>query len=145
MIARAGSGWQTVLADLSIILFMVTAAALSQSGEMPGAPQPSPRATPLALYRAEPGAPRLADWLAAQGADKRQQLTIVAQYGEGGLGLALDQAKRLAGEAGPAGMHSRIVVEPGAGGVTAALGYDDPAQTLARDLRSEAGNPEKRP
>ena len=145
MIARAGSGWQTVLADLSIILFMVTAAALSRSGDAPAAPQLSPRATPLALYRAEPGAPGIAGWLAAQGTDKRQQLTIVAHYGEGGLALAIEQAKRLAGDAGQAGMRARIVVEPGAGGVTAALGYDDPGQVLARDLRSEAGNPETSP
>jgi hypothetical protein len=145
MIVRAGSSWQTVLADLAIILFMVTAAPLSQSDEQTAAPQPSPRGTPLALYRAEPGAPKLGDWLAAQGADKRQQLTIVAQYGVGGLALALEQAKRLAGDGGEAGMRSRIVVEPGAGGVTVALGYDDPGQVLARDLRSEAGNLETRP
>ncbi len=31
VIARAGSGWQTVLADLSLILFMVMAAAVSDA------------------------------------------------------------------------------------------------------------------
>lgn len=126
MIARAGSGWQTVLADLAIILFMVTAGTLSQSGEVAAKAEPSQRATPLALYRAEPGAPPVGNWLAAQGADKRQQLTIVAQYGEGGLPAALDQARRLAAQAGQAGTRARIVVEPGAGGVTAALGFDEP-------------------
>ena len=35
MIARAGSGWQTVLADLSLILFMVTAAALCAKRQPP--------------------------------------------------------------------------------------------------------------
>ena len=35
MIARVGSGWQTVLADLSIILFMIAASAVSQAGEEP--------------------------------------------------------------------------------------------------------------
>ena len=53
MIARAGSGWQTLLADLAIILFMVTAAALSQSKDAAAiaAPQPSPRSEPLAIWR----------------------------------------------------------------------------------------------
>ena len=31
MMARVGTGWQTLLADLAIILFMITAAALSQA------------------------------------------------------------------------------------------------------------------
>lgn len=37
MIARAGSGWQTVLADLSLILFMVTAAAVQDAPAVPPA------------------------------------------------------------------------------------------------------------
>ena len=44
MIARVGSGWQTVLADLALILFMVTASAVSQAQDdpppEPGAPPP---------------------------------------------------------------------------------------------------------
>ena len=148
MIARAGSGWQTVLADLAIILFMVTAATLSQQDDQPSpakpagqpaaTPAPSPRGMPLALYRPGPGAPPVRDWLAAQGADARQQLTIVAQYGAGGLWPALAQAGRLAGEAGAAGMRARIVVEPGAGGVSAALGFDEPGLVLARSLQTSA-------
>lgn len=145
MIARAGSGWQTVLADLSLILFMVTAAALSTRGEGAKATQPSPRGTPLALYRAEQGAPPLADWLADQGADSRQQLTIVAQYGEGGFARALDEGRQLAEAAGAVGARARLVVEPGAGGLTATLGYDEPGAGLARDLHKGSGKPETHP
>ena len=73
MIVRAGSGWQTVLADISLILFMVTAAALSQAEEdgkaarrqAAGNVTPlSPHGEPLAVYRAGDGAPPLAQWRA---------------------------------------------------------------------------------
>ena len=141
MIARAGSGWQTLLADLSIILFMVTAAALSQTGEgAHGAlAQASPRAEPLAVWRAGAGAPRLANWLAGQSSDSRQQLSIVAHYlpetGRGGQQAALAEASVLLADAGATGKLARLVVEPGAGGVVATLAYDQSGSGLARSLQ----------
>lgn len=136
MMARAGSGWQYILADLSLILFMVTAAALASTDEAPAAPallapddadQPvSPQGQPLALYRAAPGAPPLGQWLRTQSADARQQLTIVAQYRPGEQAQALGAAQALVQDAGEAGVRARIVVEPGQGGTTAALAFDSP-------------------
>lgn len=136
MIMRAGSGWQYVLADLSLILFMVTAAALAQAqdGAAPdraaaahrqGQPL-SPQGEPLALYRAAPNAPPLAAWLREQPTDPRQQLTIIAQYRPGEQAQALSQAQALARDAGQAGTTARIVIEPGTGGATAALAFDTP-------------------
>lgn len=144
MIARAGTGWQTLFADLSIILFMVTAAALSRTGGEgaaagtagKGVPaDPSPRSDPVAVYRTMPGAPPLGAWLAAQPADPRQMLTIVSSYRPGGEQAAIASAAQLARSASDRGMASRIVVEPGAGDSTAMLAFDRPAQTLARSLR----------
>lgn len=147
MIARAGSGWQTLLADLSIILFMVTAAALSQSGEGAIA-QASPRSEPLAVWRAEAGAPPLAGWLAGQSVDSRQQLSIVAHYspeaGPGGQQAALARASALLADAGASGLSARLVIEPGAGGVVATLAYDQSGAGLARGLQGgEADNQPK--
>ena len=141
--ARAGTGWQAALADLSIILFMVTASALSQSEAAPvnaHAVQPSPQSQPLAIYRAEDGAPPLGEWLTAQSADPRQQLTIVAQFGPGRQAQAIEQAEALAREAGLAGNQARIVVEPGTQGVTASLAYDDPKATVAQPLQEPVRN-----
>ncbi len=150
MIARAGTGWQYLLADLSLILFMITAAALAQTDSASEAAAKavakaaefstlSPQGEPLALYRVGAGAPPLAQWLREQAGDARQQLTIVAQYGPGKQAEALGQAEALAREAGEAGASARIVVEPGAGGTTAALAYDVPsasmASPVARDLQ----------
>jgi hypothetical protein len=156
MIARAGSGWQYILADLSLILFMVTAATLASTDAPDAAKgravpddkagQPtSPRAEPLALYRAAPGAPPLGQWLREQSGDARQQLTIVAQYRPGTQAEALRQAAGLAQDAGEAGARARIVVEPGQDGTTAALAFDSPIgmsdRAMARNLQEPGRKP----
>ena len=120
MIARAGSGWQTVLADLSLILFMVTAAAV---GDEPSAlPAPAPAvalpalAEPVAVWRGGPSAPPLDRWLAQQGGEDRLRLTIVAPAPAGAA--ALDLARS-------AGRPARVVIEPvPAGTVAAFLTFD---------------------
>ncbi len=138
MIVRAGSGWQTLLADLAIILFMVTAAALSQAkdGSQPALPRTSPRSEPLAIWHSATGAPKLADWLAAQAPDPRQQLTIVAHYRPGGQHDALARAGTLLASAGAAGLNARLVIEPGADGIVATLAYDSAGPQLAQGLQS---------
>jgi hypothetical protein len=131
---RAGTGWQTTLTDLALILFMITASALSAMHEGTAAP-PSPQAEPMAVWRSGPQAPPLDAWLAEQPRDPRQMLTIRAAYAPGGQGAALDEAIRIARAAGSAGMAARIVVEPGAGGTSATLAYDRPPERLARALQ----------
>lgn len=140
MIARPGqTGWQTILADLSLILFMITASALSvaeaphpasaapRSVAAPRPVTPSARAEPVGVWREGEGAPLLANWLAEQGSDPRLRLSIVVRYqaGEGRRDAALDRAAALAAQAGPRGASARLVVEPGAvAGASATLGYD---------------------
>ena len=127
MIARAGSGWQTVLADLSLILFMVTASAVS---EAPAKPPATERAVlpalgePVALWRQGPDAPGLEAWLAAM-PDPRLQLTILASPAEAETALAL--AKMV-------GRPARVLIEPGGSGVIAALTYDQ-GPVLAQGLQ----------
>jgi hypothetical protein len=144
MIVRAGSGWQTLLADLSIILFMVTAAALSQSkdGQAAAVPKPSARGEPLAVYRSGAGAPPLGQWLASQSPDPRQQLSIVAHYPAGGQQAALSEVAQMLSQAGAAGISARLVVEPGEGGIVATLAYD---LAVAQGLQGAAAKQETRP
>ena len=141
MIARAGSGWQTVLADLSLILFMTTAAAVRDAPPATP-PQRAPQsvnlpalAQPVAVWTAAPGAPALAQWLAAAGADPRLRLTILAPSAAAAQALALAAA---------AGRPARIVLDPDrSGAVQALLGYDQSglAQTLQREPRLESKDP----
>jgi hypothetical protein len=127
MIARAGSGWQTVLADLSLILFMVTASALSEAPvTTPSRPADVLPALgePVALWRQGPDVPALKDWLSAN-PDPRLRLTIMASPVEATTAVAL---------ANEAGRPARILIEPGGTGVIAALTYDQ-APSLAQRLQ----------
>ena len=136
MNARSGSGWQTVLADLSLILFMITASAASQP---PAPPQVRPApilpapilpapilpapilpalGAPVAVWRAEPGGTSLTAWLAIAGRDARLRLTIVAPPGASAAAAEL---------AAQAGRPARIILEPGGEPAPfAALTYDQP-------------------
>lgn len=130
MIARVGSGWQTVLADLSLILFMVTASAVS---EAPAKPPAIARMVlpalgePVALWRQEPDAPALQDWLSAM-PDPRLRLTIMASPTEAATALALAKT---------AGRPVRVLIEPDGNGVIAALTYDQ-GPPLAQSLQHGA-------
>lgn len=135
---RVGTGWQTLMTDLSIILFMITAAALAQQDPeavAQAAQTPSQRSEPVAVYRAGKDAPPLGQWLADQPRDPRQMLTIVSTYAAGQENAALDLATSLAREAGKAGQASRVVIEPGLGEATATLGYDSNTPLLAQALQ----------
>ncbi|HWU03951.1 MAG TPA: hypothetical protein VN222_14525 [Novosphingobium sp.] len=157
MSTRSSLGWQTMLADLSLILFMVTAAAMAENPATPPhaaghshakpasepIAQPTPRgaladparAEPIAVWRAGPMAPPLAQWLAAQQPDPRQQLTLTIRHAPGAQADALTRAAELAREAGRAGRDARVILEPAtdsaARGVYAVLAYDRPSVPLA--------------
>ena len=123
MIARVGSGWQTVLADLSLILFMVTASAVSQAQDDPAAPSGGfAMAEPVAVWRPAPAGPTLAQWLAIQQRDARMRLTLFVHASAGGENEALGLAKAAAPSA-------RIVIdrEPGPP-LEAILAYDQTPQ-----------------
>ena len=130
-------GWQTLLADLSLILFMVTAAAMASAPapvaktSVPTAPKPpmaAPRAEPLALWRAAAGGPTLGQWLATEAPDPRQQLTLAAHYAPGEGSAALEAVRAALAGGGPRAARARIVIEadapPGAPLVVASLAYD---------------------
>lgn len=152
MSARTAASWQTSLADLSLILFMIAAAALNrQQGHLRperqvqarSASPSSPEGTPLAIYIAAPDAPPLAGWLAEQARDARQRVTVAVPYGPAAQDLerALSEAGLLAAEAGRAGHKARIVVEPGIPApARVVLAFDDPDEGLARSLLPQARN-----
>ena len=132
-----GTGWRTVLTDLSLILFMVTASVLpekpeaSASAAAQAAPQTSPgeRSQPVAIWRPGRGAPTLVQWLSR--ADARALLSLRVTY-RTDHAAAVARAAALAEVAGNRPL--RVLVEPGPGDlVEATLAYDDP--TMARSLQ----------
>lgn len=122
MIARIGSGWQYVLADLSLILFMVTAAAVCEVPSKVAASEGLANGEPVAVWRAGPGAPSLGEWLSAQPTDPRQRLTLVFHGAPSAALPAFEAAlKDIADEPRPL----RLTIEPGEGGpFEARIAYD---------------------
>jgi hypothetical protein len=137
--ARSGHGWQLILADLALILFLLTLSALpaaeAESGqrladraardkEAEGAPLPE-IAGAQALFRPVPGGPALGEWLAAQAPDPRATLTVIATHPDGGEAQAWARAQALAAEARARGTRVRIVITAGStADLTASLAYD---------------------
>jgi hypothetical protein len=143
VISRLSFGWQTTIADLALILFMVTAAGSRAQEQRPAVAEsvesPPAQGEPLAVYRSQAGAPPLSAWLAEQAPDRRQRLTIVARYAPGDAATAARAALDLAREAGTGGGSARIVLEPGTGlAVLATLAFDQPAPAVARPLQHVA-------
>lgn len=132
MKARAGTGWQYVMTDLSLILFMITAAALREAPVMEAATAARVPAEgePVALWRAGDGSPPLAVWLAETGRDPRLRLTIYAAPD------AMDAARALTLEAR---RPARIVLDPDhRGAAFAALTFD---RGMARPLQPDEATP----
>ena len=143
MIARTTFGWQTTMADLALILFMVTAAGVhaekQQSAPVAAAASLPAEGEPLAVYRAQDGAPPLSQWLAEQAPDSRQYLTIIARYRPGDAAAAAGQAVELAQQAEQAGVAARIVLDPGERtDLLATLAFDRPDVAVARPLQRAA-------
>lgn len=129
MIVRVGGGWQTILADLALILFMVSIAAAGGSGKERPATAPAAilHAEPAAIFRSAEGGPTLGQWLAGQAPDPRQRLTVMAYYSDGQGATASAAALALAREAGISGRPARIMLEPGeADDLYAVLAFDTP-------------------
>lgn len=133
--------WQTILADLALILFMMTAAALANAPDTPllpnaaqppaakpvaaKPPAPSVRGEPVGVWREGPGMPDLAEWLAQQARDPRLRVSILVRHFAGHEQAALARAEALVKAAGARGTGARIVIEPGReDGASVVLAYD---------------------
>ena len=137
--------WQTVIADLSLILFLVTASALEENPgpakAAPAHPAP-PMATgvptgetadvSLTMWSPGVGAPPLDEWLAEQAPDESQRLAIAITYAKGGFDQALATAAALRTQSGAAGVRARITIYEGASpGALVSLVQDDPPASPA--------------
>lgn len=116
-----GAGWAIMLADLALILFIVTA---SYAGGTHANASTEPDPIPQAIYRASPEAPPIASWIAAQGLGKGARLQITMGYDPAQPETAMSAAAALAAEAVAAGAVPRIVLQPDGGQPSAVLAYD---------------------
>ena len=144
MIVTNGHGWLTTLADLSIILFMVTAADLSNAH---AAPDPAPEvalatAEPVAIYRPEAGVIPFKDWLAAQPADSRQRVTVVVRHRGNDAQAQIAQGLALADAADLAGRPPRLIAEHAErDDLVVMLTYDADPEAMAHNLLKPQDQP----
>jgi len=120
MISMKQSGrWDILLADLSLILFVVTlgglvsmpsseAADLAQSDEE----DPLDIAPSQALYRSIEGGPTLREWLQSQPRDPRATLTIFLDYTPDEASESFAAAAQLIEQATAEGVEVRTVIKP---------------------------------
>lgn len=154
--AKGGShSWQLVLADLALILFLVTLTALvnsdsmedslatgSPSAQSQAAPPSAPYVAPAqALFRPTSRGPTLTQWLAEQPADPRTTLTIIAQHSGPDQDLMWQNAQTMASSIAGSKVRIRVVITSGAtSDLYASLAYDDLAYD---DLAYESANEER--
>ncbi len=121
MSLRDPSGWQLILADLALILFLVTIAALADTAE-DGVDQDTPSGEELggasvapsqALFRPGTDVPAIEQWLAQQSGDPRATLSIISTHRLGEDQQAWEAAQAMATRARETGVAVRVIVQLG--------------------------------
>ncbi|EDL49955.1 hypothetical protein [Erythrobacter sp. SD-21] len=117
MIGRAASSWQTITADLALILFLVTAQAAGPdpeniAGEVSERQSSLVGTTAVAVHRPYRGEP-VGEWFASTVVDPRQIVTISIYYTPHLLPEALEEGQRLLDEADAAGITARLMMMKG--------------------------------
>ncbi|MGB5778216.1 MAG: hypothetical protein WBH10_03970 [Allopontixanthobacter sediminis] len=135
MILRQVHGWQVLLADLSLILFITAAATISQPGADTQQDRreqhtvrfsPGGDTLPAAVYRVKTGdgPDDLRAWIAAYSPDPRESLDITIGYHPDRFDAAVDRARALMRQAQDGGQEPRITFEADPGeGTTASFGF----------------------
>lgn len=126
MMLRRREGWSLVLADLSLILFIVTAKWVGGGEDVKGAVVEAP--VVQGIYERARGGPSVAQWLSAQQAGPNARVTVTAGYGPGGAGQSIAEAQALMQEAEAAGAMPVLVIVPGKSPPRIELSYDQGEQ-----------------
>ncbi|TIX51509.1 hypothetical protein [Alteraurantiacibacter aquimixticola] len=139
------AGWMVPLADLSLILFVLTGTALSGLSGMPEdeyLPATRPRSASgaietgiaSAVHADAPGAPPLSEWLAAYRPMEGEQLTIQGFYAPEDRPAIRERTEQWAAEAHEAGVEARVILQPAESSQVIALFAHDRNMELARSL-----------
>lgn len=112
------SNWQTVIADLSLILFLVAAFALGKTGETPPAADQSSsgdkarEGVPISVWRDGPDAIAPYAWLTEQLPDNAARPNMMVRYRDGEFENAWHRASKIRAQLGPSGENMRILLQP---------------------------------
>ena len=127
MILRQVNGWQILLADLSLILFITSAAGLAQSEDEKQSITASQDVLPAAVYRMDGSADspdQMREWIKSYTPDPREGLEIVIRYQPERFGEALARAQGLMEQAHASKHDPKITFEVAADdAITASFGF----------------------
>lgn len=148
LIRDSGSSWLVPLADLSLILFITTAASLAASPATLRQEEPQEtngsiaQGVPAAVFVDAPQGPPLAEWLEQYRAGSGEQLTIEGHFLPQDRARIAARAEDLAGQAIAAGLSPRLILQPvGAAGsrshVRALFAHDADPQVAQSLLQQE--------
>ena len=137
MTLRGPAGWQTAMADLTLILFLVVAAAYREDAPERADPADSEAQAadislgqPMAVFR--PGGDAdLARWLAAQHMGPGEVATVIVRHRPGAATPAVEEAASLVARIERAGEAARLMVEPSA--------FPETLVVIAHDARGHDG------
>lgn len=116
-----GAGWTIMLADLALILFIVTASHADDGTVEAIAMARNP--VPQAFYRYAPDAPALAEWVDEQKLGPGARMQISVAYAPGDEARAIKRTGTLLAEAKAAGLQPEIVLRPGEPDARLVLSY----------------------
>ncbi|MBV7258905.1 hypothetical protein [Erythrobacter crassostreae] len=137
MSLRSDGTWQIILADLALILFLLTLLAVPGASANKADDPPAQRAEfapSQALFRPDTDGPGLDEWLRGQVRDPRATLTIHARYREGDSDAAWANAQALSKQARDLDWPVRLVItQSNSADLYASIGYDAPADETAGD------------
>ncbi len=114
-----GGHWLIPLADLSLILFIITAVTLSAQPEPSEAQVPQPvgsfaQGVPASVYVDLRGGPTLGQWLTDYQPGSGEQLTVEGYFIPAERDLIAARAEQLAQQALEGGFQPRVILQPAA-------------------------------
>lgn len=129
--------WELILADLALILFVVTLSALAFEEDLneqaeaiiaqAGGSRNAQVAPSQALFRPTNAGPSITEWLSARPRDDRATLTVFAQHSGPDREVMWRRANTLAQSASQSGFAVRVVITRGEiSDLHASLAYDAP-------------------
>ncbi|MBS7671310.1 hypothetical protein [Croceicoccus gelatinilyticus] len=122
MSGHSPTGWAIMLADLALILFIVSA---NQAGSPAVPVEVDAPSVPQAIFEASDDAPPFADWLKDQELGQGAIMEITIDYNHGRFDEAYGSARDLLKEADAAGLRPRVVFAEGEPSTRVVMTYGD--------------------
>lgn len=122
MSGHSPTGWAIMLADLALILFIVSANQAESHGDPVAVEAPT---VPQAIFEASDDAPPFAEWLKDQELGQGAIMEIAIDYERGHFDEAYGSARDLLEEADAAGLRPRVVFAEGEPSTRVVMTYGD--------------------